>query len=91
MRTFCAQKSSSPHSPNSFNLLSFSTSNTYLTGQALHSSAHSSAITPIPLLVFMFLLLSDFQSLSVEQDEGLEFFGDVSPVVKAVLDDGPGG
>lgn len=55
--------------------------------------------TPQPTLVpshpspfvFMFLLLLNFQSLSVEQDEGLEFFGDVSPVVKAVLDDGPGG
>lgn len=31
------------------------------------------------------------QSLSVEQDKGFQFLRDVSPVVEAVLDDGPGG
>lgn len=29
--------------------------------------------------------------LSVQQDEGLQFLGDVSPILEAVLDDGPGG
>lgn len=30
-------------------------------------------------------------ALSVQQDEGLQFLGDVSPILEAVLDDGPGG
>lgn len=29
--------------------------------------------------------------LSVQQDEGLQLLGDVSPILEAVLDDGPGG
>lgn len=27
----------------------------------------------------------------MQQDEGLQFLGDVSPILEAVLDDGPGG
>lgn len=51
-------------------------------------SIHPSVCSPIPPPNFP---IRTTQSLSVEQDEGLQLLGNVSPVVKAVLDDGPGG